>query len=323
MSEKKTVLVTIPVKDSHKTYLEEQARGGAFETSFRYMEGSAVTAEDVAEASALIGNLPPALIKQAGKLEWFQLNSAGANQYTVPGILKEDTVLTCASGAYGTAVGEHMLAMTFAMIRHFEQYARSQTRHSWENHGDIISVEGAVIAVLGLGDIGGFYAKAVKALGAYVIGVRRTEKEKPDYLDEQVTIDHLDEILPRADIVAMVLPGGEMTDHLMDERRLRLMKKGSYIINVGRGSAIEPDALKKVLKDGHLGGAALDVTEPEPLPAEDELWDMDNVLITPHVAGWYFLPVTFERIVKIAGTNLHAWTHGGEFIRVVDRRFGY
>ena len=103
-----------------------------------------------------------------------------------------------------------------------------------ESHGNIISVEGSTILVLGLGDIGGDYARKVHALGAHVIGVRRTNRNKPDYLDEQHTMDDLDMLLGRADIVAMVLPGGSATNHIMDERRLRLMKKGAYLINVGR-----------------------------------------------------------------------------------------
>ena len=98
-------------------------------------------------------------------------------------------------------------------------------------------------------------------------------------------MDDLDMLLGRADIVAMVLPGGSATNHIMDERRLRLMKKGAYLINVGRGNAIDPDGLYKALKDGHLGGCGLDVTEPEPLPADSPLWDLENLVITPHVAG--------------------------------------
>ncbi|MBR0306475.1 MAG: D-2-hydroxyacid dehydrogenase, partial [Lachnospiraceae bacterium] len=167
------------------------------------------------------------------------------------------------------------------------------------------------------------YAKKVKALGAYTIGIRRTNKNKPEYLDEQYTLDEIDNLLPRADIVAMVLPGGEATHHLMDERRLRLMKKGSYLINVGRGNAIDPKALLTVMQEGHLGGCGLDVTEPEPLPADDPLWACGNVVITPHVAGNFFLQETFERIVRIAGTNMEAWANDGEFTTIVDFATGY
>ena len=163
----------------------------------------------------------------------------------------------------------------------------------------------------------------MKALGAYTIGVRRTSHEKPEYLDEQYTLEELDGLLGRADIVAMVLPGGAATNHLMDERRLGLMKKGAYLINVGRGNAIDPEALLKVLKEGKLGGCGLDVTEPEPLPADSPLWDLENLVITPHVAGNFFLPETFERIVRIAGENLAAWANGTEFRNVVDFSTGY
>ena len=212
------------------------------------------------------------------------------------GVLPAGAVLTNATGAYGLAVSEHMLALTFDLIRRLGQYHKNQADRQWRSMGNIISVEGSTILILGLGDIGGDYARKVKALGAYTIGVRRTCREKPEYLDEQYTMDDLDRLLPRADVVAMVVPGGPAPCHLMDERRLRLMKKGAYLINVGRGNAIDPAALKAVLKDGHLGGCGLDVTEPEPLPPEDELWAMDNVVITPHVAGNFFLAETFEPV---------------------------
>jgi len=302
--------------------LEEQAEGGNFDCQFVYKEDG-LSAVDLEDVNVVIGNLPPELAKGAPKLEWLQLNSAGADPYAQPGALPPGCRLTSASGAYGLTVSEHMLALTFALVRRLEQYVLNQTRREWSARGSIISVEGATILVLGLGDIGGSYARKVHALGARVIGVRRRVGEKPDYLDELHAIDELDSLLPRADIVAMVLPGGKATDHLMDERRLRLMKKGALLINCGRGNAIDPEALKNVLRDGHIGGVALDVTEPEPLPPGDELWNFDNVLITPHVAGWFFLSKTVDRIVDIAAKNLRAWTTGGELVREVDVKTGY
>ena len=323
----KEILVTIPVNEAHKKYLEEKASSGKYSCVFRYIPGKEVTKEDVNRANVIIGNLPPTLVQGAEKLEWYQLNSAGADQYTKPGILPEDCVLTNATGAYGLAVSEHMLALTFDLIRRLNQYHRNQAEHLWQWKGNpmgsIISVEGSTVLIMGMGDIGGDYAKKVKALGAYTIGIRRTNKNKPEYLDEQYTLDEIDNLLPRADIVAMVLPGGEATHHLMDERRLRLMKKGSYLINVGRGNAIDPKALLTVMQEGHLGGCGLDVTEPEPLPADDPLWACGNVVITPHVAGNFFLQETFERIVRIAGTNMEAWATDGEFTTIVDFATGY
>ena len=323
----KEILVTIPVSEEHKKYLEAKAASGKYNCTFRYVLSKEATKEDVSRANVIVGNVPPALVTGSEKLEWLQLNSAGADQYTKPGVLPENAILTNATGAYGLAVSEHMLAQVFDLIRRFNQYHKNQMEHKWQfmgkSMGSIISVEGSTVLVMGIGDIGGDFARKMKALGAYTIGIRRTVSEKAEYLDEQYTLDALDSLLPRADIVAMVLPGGDATNHLMDERRLRLMKKGAYLINVGRGNAIDPKALYKVLEEKHLGGCSLDVTEPEPLPADDPLWDLDNLVITPHVAGNFFLQETFERIVRIAGGNLVAWANGGEMKNIVDFATGY
>jgi phosphoglycerate dehydrogenase-like enzyme len=179
--------------------------------------------------------------------------------------------------------------------------------------------------VVGLGDIGGEYAKRMKALGSYVIGVRRKAGEKPDYLDELYTSEKLDELLPRADFVALALPNTPDTIHIMGEERLRTMKKHAFLINVGRGNAIDSDALNRVLREGHLGGCAVDVTEPEPLPPEHPLWDAPGMIITPHIAGKFNLPETFERIIRIAGTNMEKFLAGkrDEMTSLVDRGTGY
>ena len=317
---KKSILCLIPNKEEHKARLEAIAGD---DYSFTYDTFSAVTEEEIAKAEIILGKPSPALLSKAKALKWLQLPTAGADAYVGEGILPAETLLTNCSGAYGTSVSEHMLAVTFALIRHLPEYGRNQTEHIWRTEGPVISIEGSTIAILGLGDIGGAYARKVKALGATTIGVRRTPKEKPEYLDEQFTIEELDLVLPRADIVAMVLPGGTATENLMDERRLRLMKKGSYLLNDGRGNAIDFDALKKVLKEGHLGGVALDVTNPEPLPADDELWGYRNVLITPHIAGQFLLAKTLENVVDICADNLSAYLKGEELSHQVNRKTGY
>ena len=319
----KKVLITLPAEPQHMAFFESQVRGAGEEYDFTLCPSNQLTADILRDKHIILGSVDPALLPTAEALEWLQLSWAGADNFVKPGVLREDIRLTNASGAYGVAVSEHMLAVTLALVRKLHQYARNQQAHVWADRGAITSIEGSTVLVLGLGDIGGRYAKKMHALGAYVIGVRRTEAAKPDYLDEQYTIDHLDELLPRADIVAMVLPGGAATAHIMDERRLRLMKKNAYLINDGRGNAVDPAALKAVLAEGHLGGAALDVTEPEPLPADDELWDNEKVIITPHISGQFHLRETFERVVRICGENLYRYARGMELRHVVDRKTGY
>lgn len=307
---KKQILVTLPVNEEHKAYLGKCLEGFADDFEFVYTDGADPTDAQLSSATVLLGTYSPVCAKKAENAEWVQLASAGADAFTKPGILKENVILTNAVGAYGLTVSEHMLALTFAIVHRFGQYVRRQAEHSWKDMGPLISIENATVLVLGVGDIGGSYARKMKALGAYVIGARKNVHEKPDWLDEQVTIDRLDEVLPRADIVAMVLPSGDDTYHIMNESRFSLMKDGAFIINAGRGNSIDPAALKDALYSGRLAGAALDVTEPEPLPTGDELWDMENVIITPHVAGWLHVPETLDRIIGIAGENLSAWLKG-------------
>lgn len=308
------VLVGLPVSERHRKFLESCAP----ECEFIYKPKELVVDSDLEDVSVVIGNIRPTAAAAAPALQWIQLNSAGADEYVAARRAADHWQICCARGAYSIAVSEHMIGMLFDMIRHFGEYHRKQAEHIWEANTHIVSIEGSTVLVLGLGDIGSSFARKIKGLGAAaVIGVRRNCGPKPDCVDEVFTTDELDSVLGRADFVAMVLPGGEETRGIMDERRLRMMKKGSYLVNVGRGNAVDSAALKKVLSEGLLAGAGLDVTDPEPLPADDPLWDMENVFITPHVAGQFYLDETFERIVRIAGRNLRHWTSGEPLENVV------
>lgn len=317
----KQVLIMLPADPAHKKILEQAASGTKEELSLAFCEHP--SGEMIRQADVIVGTPDAEAVRGAGHLALLQSAFSGTDAYQKPGVLPDGAILCSASGAYGVTVSEHMVAMTFALTRHFGEYIRNQASHVWKEMGEVRSIEDSTVLVLGLGDIGSRYAKKMKALGAAVIGVRRTRKEKPDYLDEQYTMDQLDALLPRADYVAMVLPGGPATEHVMDERRLRLMKKGAFLINCGRGNAVDPKALRKVLSEGLLGGAALDVTEPEPLPEDDPLWDFPNVIITPHVAGKFLMQSTYEKVVAIAAENLRRFGSGEPLTHVVDRKAGY
>lgn len=313
------ILVALPVTEEQKEYLNNKAKECSEQITFTYRLAKEAGPDDVRDVDAVIGNVPASVLRSAEKLDWLQLNSAGANPYDRPGEVKEGVKITTAVGAYGLTVSEHMLALTLSLLRKLDLYGRKQRMHDWSYCGQVSSVEGSVVAVLGMGNIGNDYARKVKALGAYVIGLRKHDREKPDYYDEQYTIDKLDSVIPRADIIAMVLPGTPGTKNIMNEERLRLMKEGSFLINCGRGSCVDLDALKECLDEHRIAGAALDVTTPEPLPEESPLWDTDRLIITPHVAGKFFLPETLSRVVKIAADNMQAWTDGRPVRNLVRR----
>ena len=317
----KKIIVVIPVEDRHKEYLERIGAG----CEFLYTTAAAVTEESLSQADVIIGNVSPRALKGAGKLQWLQLNSAGSDNYCAPGVSPPGVILTNSTGAYGLAISEYMVGMSFLLQNKFYQYYQNQMNHQWKDQGKVTSVWGSTVLIVGLGDIGGEYARRMKALGSHTIGVRRTRGQKPDYLDELYTVEELDRLLPRADFVSLSLPNSAATRHIMDERRLRLMKPGAFLINVGRGNAIDAQALCRVLEEGRLGGCGVDVTDPEPLPPEHPLWDAPRMVITPHISGQYHLQETFERIVRIAGENLEKFLAGdaGHMRNLVDFETGY
>lgn len=315
----KTVLVLLPVEQRHRELLEAAAPGW----EFLYVPAKEVAGGQLARANVIIGNLPVYRLPQCPNLEWIHLNTAGAEAYCKPGALDPHVLLTNSTGAYGLALSEHMLGVTLEMMKNLHIYRDHQQEALWQDEGRVDSIWGSTFLILGLGDIGGEYARRVRALGGKAIGVRRTPSECPDWLDGLYTMDKLDELLPQADVVAMSLPGTPQTNNLMDRRRLGLMKPSAYLINVGRGNAVDTDALLQALEGGRLAGAALDVVDPEPLPSDHPLWGCPRAVITPHAAGKFNLPETFERIVHISAENLAAFREGRPLRNLVDRKTGY
>ncbi len=314
----KKILVVLPVDDSQKRLLEEQ-----MEAEFLYCAPDAVTEEQIRNVNVIIGNISPEIVKKAENLELLQLNTAGTEGFTAPGVLRKGARLTNASGAYGLAISEHLLGMLLTLQKKLHVYRDQQKEHVWRDRGPVQSIWNSTTLVVGLGDIGGEFAGKMKALGSYVIGIRRTAGEKPDCADEIDTAENLDRYLGRADIVALCVPGSPSTYHLMNAERFAALKKGAILLNVGRGGAIDPDALFAALRDGTLAGCGIDVTDPEPLPETSPLWDCENLLITPHVSGGFHLRETFERIVRIAARNLRALKNGETLVNEVDFATGY
>lgn len=310
------VLVVVKTLEKHRAWLEAAAP----EAEFIYKENA--SREDVESADVILGNVPAALLSKDDKLQWLQTNSAGVDGY-INGCLPQHTLLTNATGAYGLAISEYMLAVWLELIKKLHTYRDVQHTSTWKDLGTVTSVWNSTVLVLGLGDIGGEFAKRAKALGAKVIGMRRTGIDKPDYVDELIHTDKLDEYLPLADCVAITLPGTKATKGMFSAERIAKMKDGAVLINVGRGTIVDSDALCAALESGKLSGAAVDVTDPEPLPAEHPLWKQENAVITPHVSGHFHLPETHDRIIRIMAENLAAFCAGKPLRNVVDFETGY
>lgn len=315
----KKVLVALPVEQRHKEKLEAAAPG----CSFTYCGERGATRELVREANIIVGNVPAGLIEASENLELLQLSSAGTDAYIVPGVLAKKTVLTNATGAYGKAVSEHALAMLLMLQKKLHLYRDAQRQNLWTDRGIVTSIADATVAVIGLGDIGLRFARMAKALGAYTIGVKRRGGSCPEGVDELCLTAELDNVLPRADVIASFLPGTGDTAHIYTAERFALMKDSAIFLNCGRGNAVAGEVLYEALSTGQIAAAGIEVTDPEPLPADSPLWQLENLMITPHVSGYYHLPETFERVVDIAAQNLEACLNGGELKNVIDFATGY
>ena len=331
MNEKRA-LVTIPTGERHRNLLQQAAPGWEFR--FRgtdtlvcapqeALPGQPVTQEDVDWAQVILGNVPAAMLHGSPALEWLQTNSAGVEAYIQPGVLAGDTLLTNATGAYGLAIAEHMLGMLLELFKKLELYRDAQKSGAWQSQGAVKAVYGSTVLVLGMGDIGGEFAARCKALGAKVIGVRRSPRPCPEYADEVHLLEDLDSLLPQADVVAVTLPGTDATRGLMSRERLAKMKEGAVLLNVGRGFIVDTEALCDALESGHLSGAGVDVTDPEPLPPTHRLWNIPTAVVTPHISGFYHLWETHERIVGIFLENLRHFQAGEPLRNLVDFATGY
>ena len=257
------------------------------------------------QTTILFGFVPPDRLRRFSHLKWVQSWNAGVDSYLAPGVLPEGAMLTSAAGAYGPAVSEHMLAMLLALYKRLPTYQDQQSSHIWADRGPVSTLHGKTVL------IGRHFALLARALGASrILGLCRSARDVQGF-DQVYALDALDMLLPKADVVALALPHAPETVRLLDRRRLMRMKPRAVLLNAGRGSAVDCAALAELLSAGHLLGAGLDVTDPEPLPPDHPLWDAPNVLITPHTAGGYnHMQLTLDRIRALFLDNLKRYVAG-------------
>lgn len=319
----KTIAIHISFyNDRWEKVISEGVRALGYEP--RFLNTDQVTLEDIRDCGILFGMFPPELLAQCPNLRWMQCSFAGVDRYTKPGVFASpDVVLTNASGAYGITISEHMICVLLMMMRRMPEYQALIADRGWAIIGDIRSIYDSTVTIVGMGDIGSNFGRRLKAMGATVRGVRRTLREKPDWCDEVYTIDRLKDAVQGADVVALCLPGTQNTKKVLDQSVIDAMAQDAYVINVGRGTAVDQEALFVALKSGKLAGAALDVADPEPLPQDHFLWDAPNLLLTPHVSGNMSLAKTCQLVIDIFLRNLEHWTKGESLEHVVDISQGY
>lgn len=291
---------------------------------FRFAPDPATFVANAADAEVIFSKqFPRETLTVAKGLRWVQAGTAGVNHLLAAGIGEHEILLTNARGAHGVPMSEQILAMMFAFAIRLPTLLQAQGTHQ-HVAAQVISekfeLEGQTLCVIGLGDIGGTLAQKAKRLGMRVLGVRRTVAPF-ESLDAQYRPEQIQEALPQADHVALCLPLTAATTAIIGEAELRTMKGSAYIYNVGRGASIAPDALLRALQEGWIAGAGLDVTDPEPLPADSPLWTLPNVLLGQHTSG--SSPYNADRITQIFLDNLNRYRRGEALHNQIDKVQGY
>ncbi len=279
--------------------------------------------ELIPEMEIAYGGLARAQIPQATKLRWLQVAGAGVNGLITPEIQNSDLVITNASGIHAEPITEHMFGMLLVVTRRLREAWEQQKTRQWRGYDfgrNVDLLAGKTLGVLGVGAIGGHSARVGKAFGMRVVGLRRGGEGHPD-VDQMYTPDRRQDFLRESDVVMNSLPLTPRTRHFLGAAEFAAMRPGAIVINTGRGATIDTEALMAALREGRLGAALLDVTDPEPLPEDHPLWAMENVYITPHYSGSH--PTYGERAGAIFLDNLRRYLAGEPLVNVVDKQEGY
>lgn len=280
-------------------------------------------ASQLADAQATIGLCDAATLAAAKSLHWIQALSVGVERcVTVPGLAERGIVLTNMQRTSGVPIAEHAIAMTMALARGLPRFIRQQQAGEWrEDSSDMREIGGRTMLVVGLGGIGTEVARRAHGLGMRVTAIRNSSREGPEFVAKVGLSSELLAFAADADVVVNATPLTPETTGIFDQRFFAAMKKGGYFISVGRGQSTITDDLVAALRSGQLGGAGLDVTDPEPLPAGHALWALPNVIISPHVSA--SSDVQGERYWILVTENLRRYVAGEPLLNVVDIKRGY
>lgn len=286
----------------------------------------AAAVREAADADVIIGECVPEVIAAGPRIRWLQRMYAGVERcVAIPAFVERGIVLTNMQKVAGSVMAEHVLALMFGLTRGLADYVPAQAKGEWADEAvpesRMWEVKGRTMLIAGLGGIGTEVAKRAHALGMTVIATRNSGTDGPDYVAEVGLADKLLTFAARADVIVSTLPLTPETKGLINKAFFDAAKRSALFINVGRGGTVVTDDLVAALKDGRLGGAGLDVTDPEPLPADHALWRAPNVIVTPHVAA--MLEGNEGPRWIIARENLRRYVAGDKLLSEVDVKKGY
>jgi len=318
------LVICMRMSDDERAELAAAAPGAQVQA----VSGRDAVMQQIVEADAYVpGPWGEDVLAAAARLRWVHFPWAGVETEVFPALAQSDVLVTNSAGVFAVPMAEHVIGMMLALSRGLLACARRTPEQLWHAPGarrriteQVVELNGATLGIVGYGGIGRAVAQRAKAFGMCVLAVRRTP-EPDEFADEVWGTDRLDELLRRSDYVVLSCALTDETRGLIGRRELALMKPGAVIVNMARGAVVDEPALIEALQGGTLGGAGLDVTAQEPLPADSPLWRMENVIVTPHVAG--FSPRTHRRQFELLRENVRRFAAGEPLLNVVDKRAGY
>jgi phosphoglycerate dehydrogenase-like enzyme len=283
---------------------------------------------NVTDADVVYGYLNAEQFESATSLRWLQVLGAGVEGVLsgIPALVSSDVVLTNGRGAGAPIIGEHAVAMILALARQFPRFEQDKRDHRWDTEGVFDSLEYAgdkTVGIVGFGKSGRETGWRCKALGMSVLALDRYPMDGDPIVEQVWTADRLPELLALADYVVVTVPQTPETVDLIGDQELRQMKRSARLIVTSRGRIVNQAALVRAIKEGVIAGAGLDTVDEEPLPADDELWSLPNVIITPHIAGNAEPELLERRTFAIFAENLRRYLAGQPLFNVVDKTLGY
>src|SRR4051795_356342 len=316
---RKRIVLCYPVEPRHVAQIAKNAPG------YEVIDaGQEHVAEALLDADIFCGHPKvPVSWEDVGRRErllWIQSSAAGLDHVLVPTVVESNIIVTSASGVLANQVADHTIALTTALLRSFPTYFRAQQKREFIRR-PTRDLHGSRIGIIGLGRNGRRLAEVFSSFNTKILATDWWPGPKPPQVEKLYAADAVDEILPQIDILILAAPLTNHTCNMIDARRLALLPKGALVINVARGPLVVTDELVAALESGHIGGAAVDVTEPEPLPENSRLWDLPNVIITPHVGGQS--ATRADDMTNFFCENLRRYFTGQPLINLVDKTLGF
>ena len=313
------IVLCFPVEPVHIQQIAEAAPG------YDVMDaGQERIAQAIFEADIFCGHPKVPMdwdgVVQQGRLQWIQSSAAGLDHLLMPSVIGSSIVITSASGVLGDQVSEHCLALTLGWLRRLPRFLKAQADREFIRR-PTLDVHGKTIGIVGFGGVGRRIAQVFRVFKTKIIAVDMFPEACPPLADETVHFDQLDAVLPRVSILILSTPLTPQSRGMMNLRRLSLLSKNALLVNMGRGPLVVESDLVKALQSQMIAGACMDVTEKEPLSPESPLWSMDNVIITPHVAGQ--CERRAGQMTDFFCANLKRYLRGEPLRNLVDKTLGF